>query len=223
MKAKPVVPRVLADRDVDEAIAFYLDEATESVALRFTEALEWAYAHIGRRPASGSPRYASELDIPGLRCWPVSRFPNLVFYLEREDHADVWRVLHGRRDIPAWMREPEGAIAGEDRIRSGGPTMDTRPSSSVNEIIFLVEEAAEGGYLAHALGHSIFTEADDLPGLHESVRDAVRCHFEEGQAPQMVRLHFVRSAGGLKLPRDLSGDDLVRSLGDCLVPKPTSG
>ncbi len=62
----------------------------------------------------------------------------------------------------------------------------------MNEIIFVVEEAAEGGYTARALGASIFTEADTLPALHEEIRDAVRCHFEEGQAPKMVRLHFVR-------------------------------
>ncbi|MDE2388264.1 MAG: 2-oxoisovalerate dehydrogenase [Betaproteobacteria bacterium] len=61
-----------------------------------------------------------------------------------------------------------------------------------NEIIFLVEEAPEGGYIARALGESIFTEADDLTGLHQQVRDAVHCHFDEGKAPEMIRLHFVR-------------------------------
>ncbi len=62
----------------------------------------------------------------------------------------------------------------------------------MKEIIFLVEEAPEGGYIARALGESIFTEADTLEDLHEHVRDAVRCHFEEGEAPRVVRLHFVR-------------------------------
>ena len=62
----------------------------------------------------------------------------------------------------------------------------------MNELIFLVEEAPEGGYTARALGAPIFTEADDLPSLHQKVRDAVRCHYEEGLAPQVVRLHFVR-------------------------------
>lgn len=61
----------------------------------------------------------------------------------------------------------------------------------MNELIFLVEEAPEGGYTARALGAAIFTEADDLPSLHREVRDAVRCHYEEGLAPQVVRLHFV--------------------------------
>jgi hypothetical protein len=60
------------------------------------------------------------------------------------------------------------------------------------ELIFLVEEAPEGGYTARALGQSIFTEADTLDELHDMVRDAVRCHFDEGQAPRVVRLHFTR-------------------------------
>jgi len=62
----------------------------------------------------------------------------------------------------------------------------------VNELIFLVEESPEGGYTARALGESIFTEADDLQGLHEQIRDAVRCHFEEEERPKVIRLHFVR-------------------------------
>jgi hypothetical protein len=64
--------------------------------------------------------------------------------------------------------------------------------NAMNELIFLVEEAPEGGWTARALGYSIFTEADDLPSLHENVRDAVRCHFEKGQEPRIIRLHFVR-------------------------------
>ena len=62
----------------------------------------------------------------------------------------------------------------------------------MKELIFVVEEAPEGGYTAQALGESIFTEGDDLKTLQANVRDAVKCHFEDGQAPAMVRLHFVR-------------------------------
>ena len=61
----------------------------------------------------------------------------------------------------------------------------------MNEIFFLVEEDPEGGFAAKALGESIFTGADSLEDLHINVRDAVRCHFEEGKAPKMIRLHFV--------------------------------
>ena len=60
----------------------------------------------------------------------------------------------------------------------------------MNEVFFLVEEAPEGGYSAKALGESIFTEAETLEELHANVRDAVQCHFEEGKAPKVVRLHF---------------------------------
>lgn len=62
----------------------------------------------------------------------------------------------------------------------------------MTELIFVVEEAPEGGFIARALGPSIFTEADTLSELPEKVRDAVRCHFEEGKAPKVVRLHHVR-------------------------------
>lgn len=62
----------------------------------------------------------------------------------------------------------------------------------MSELIFLVEEAPEGGFIARALGLSIFTEADTLAELHSKVRDAVRCHFDEGKSPKVVRLHHVR-------------------------------
>jgi hypothetical protein len=62
----------------------------------------------------------------------------------------------------------------------------------MNEIIFLVEEASEGGLTARALGESIFTEADTMEDLRQQVRDAVRCHFDEGKSPKLIRLHFVR-------------------------------
>jgi hypothetical protein len=62
----------------------------------------------------------------------------------------------------------------------------------MNEVIFLVEEADEGGYIARALGASIFTQADTLPELRAAVREAVQCHFDEGEAPKIIRLHFTR-------------------------------
>jgi len=103
LKTKPVVPRERANRDVDAAIEYYLSENAVQAALGFIESLEQAYTHIGSNPATGSPRYAHELNLPGLRCWPLARYPHLVFYIERNDHIDVWRVLHGQLDIPAWL------------------------------------------------------------------------------------------------------------------------
>ena len=61
-----------------------------------------------------------------------------------------------------------------------------------SEVIFLVEESAEGGYEAKALGESIFTEADDLQTLKLNVKEAVLTHFDEGKAPVIIRLHYVK-------------------------------
>lgn len=105
MIGKPVVPRERAILDVQEAVDHYLTTAGVTTALGLIAALHSAYGHIARHPASGSPRYAHELGLPGLRSRALRRYPYLVFYVEREGMIDVWRVLHTARDIPAWMSQ----------------------------------------------------------------------------------------------------------------------
>ena len=61
----------------------------------------------------------------------------------------------------------------------------------MNEIIFLIEDAVEGGFTARALGESIFTEADDVEALKANIREAVDCHFDAGEKPDLIKLHFV--------------------------------
>ncbi|HQU17052.1 MAG TPA: type II toxin-antitoxin system RelE/ParE family toxin [Gammaproteobacteria bacterium] len=107
MTARPVVPREQALRDIDEALAYYLTEGTPQAALGFIDDLERAYAHIGRHPDTGSSRVAHELNLLGLRFRPLKRYPYLLFYVESTDHIDLWRVLHGKQDIPAWMQDPD--------------------------------------------------------------------------------------------------------------------
>jgi len=63
---------------------------------------------------------------------------------------------------------------------------------SASELVFIVEEAPEGGYVARALGETILTEADTFDDLRTMVRDAVMCHFDESDRPRVVRLHLVR-------------------------------
>jgi hypothetical protein len=72
----------------------------------------------------------------------------------------------------------------------------------MNELIFIVEDAPEGGLTARALGASIFTEADNWEELPSQVRDAVRCHFDEGHGPRVVRLHHVRAEVHARSHRD---------------------
>jgi hypothetical protein len=62
----------------------------------------------------------------------------------------------------------------------------------MSEIIFVVDQAAEGGFTARALGEAIVTQAETVEELYASVRDAVRCHFDDGAAPKLIRLHYVR-------------------------------
>lgn len=70
--------------------------------------------------------------------------------------------------------------------------MQTGTAVMTTEIVFVVEEAPEGGYLARSVEHAIFTEADSMDELRDQVRDAVRCHFDAGDVPRLIRLHYVR-------------------------------
>jgi toxin ParE1/3/4 len=35
----------------------------------------------------------------------LQRYPYLIFFVELPNHIDIWRVLHGQRDIPAWLHD----------------------------------------------------------------------------------------------------------------------
>lgn len=65
--------------------------------------------------------------------------------------------------------------------------------SKLKELIFVIEDDPEGGYIAHSLGEDIFTQADDLETLKTMIRDAIDCHFlNPSDRPQIIRLHIVR-------------------------------
>lgn len=113
MRVKPAIPREQANGDVDEAVAYYLNEASEAVALGFIDALEKAYRHLGRQPATGSPRYAHELNLPGLRAWSLTRYPYLVFYVERPVAGSL---------IP----HKSGVVKRRRRVGAGGAVNGTR-------------------------------------------------------------------------------------------------
>ena len=103
--ARRVVPRHVAEQDIEEAVDHYFGEGGAALALQFIDSLEAALDHLAAHAESGSPRYATELDLSGLCHWPVAKFPYLIFYVIDGDVVDVWRVLHGKRDIPQFMQE----------------------------------------------------------------------------------------------------------------------
>ena len=77
---------------------------------------------------------------------------------------------------PSRPQGPNACYVGDAMKASG-------EGDRVLELVFLVEEAPEGGFTARALGESIFTEADGVADLYDKVLYAVRCHFDEGQSP----------------------------------------
>jgi toxin ParE1/3/4 len=103
--AKPLVLRARARLDVAQAVEHYQAEQAFTAARGLIAELQRAARQISRYAATGSTRHAHELDLPGLRSWRLKRFPYIVFYVERTDHIDVWRVLHERRDLAARLGE----------------------------------------------------------------------------------------------------------------------
>ncbi len=75
------------------------------------------------------------------------------------------------------------------------------PETPSEELLFIVEPAEEGGYTARAVGVSIFTKADTEEELRERVRDAVRCHFDDGEGPRAIRLPTTRHCGSARCRR----------------------
>ena len=61
-----------------------------------------------------------------------------------------------------------------------------------NEVIFTVTESLDGGYEAEAVGYSIYTQCDEYSELRETLRDAVKCHFDEDKMPLLIRIHWVK-------------------------------
>jgi toxin ParE1/3/4 len=105
--SKPVVPRVMAEDDLDRAIDHYLITAGTDVVIDFLHDIDNAVAHISRFPGSGSPKYGYEPSLAGIRFWPLKKFPFLIFYIESEHQIDVWRVIHGNMDITAQLDDPD--------------------------------------------------------------------------------------------------------------------
>ncbi len=96
---------LLALTDVDAILNHYLIEAGVEIAGQFLDGLELSLHQIRHEPGIGSPRLAVSLKEPALRVWPIRGFPYLIFYLNRQDAVEIWRILHTSRDIPSQLRE----------------------------------------------------------------------------------------------------------------------
>ncbi|MDR1189808.1 MAG: type II toxin-antitoxin system RelE/ParE family toxin [Bifidobacteriaceae bacterium] len=103
MSGKEVRTLSSADRDIAGAINYLIAEDEVSAATSLVRELDAVTRLIAAQPAAGSPRHGESLGIEGLRSRSLRHHPYLVFYIERADRIDIWRVLHSRRDIPALL------------------------------------------------------------------------------------------------------------------------
>nr|WP_245232461.1 type II toxin-antitoxin system RelE/ParE family toxin [Thiorhodococcus minor] len=95
--------RPLAQADIDDILAYCRAEGGPSLATAFAKQLEAALHTLATHAAIGSRRYADLLGIPGLRSWPIKRSAYLIFYVDEKEKIDIWRILHGRRDLAALL------------------------------------------------------------------------------------------------------------------------
>jgi toxin ParE1/3/4 len=110
--------RPLAEADIDAILAYCRAEGGPMLSRQFAAQLEAALRRLETHPAIGSRRYADLLGIPGLRSWPIKRPADLIFYADDAGQIDIWRVLHGRRDLSKLLGDDD-PDAGEHAEPSG--------------------------------------------------------------------------------------------------------
>ena len=93
------VPHRFAVQDEEEIVRYYEQTSSEQIALSFINALDQAFSQLSRYPQMGSARPEYDLDLEGIRSWPLKRFPHLIYYEIQNDHIELWRILHPKRDI----------------------------------------------------------------------------------------------------------------------------
>jgi toxin ParE1/3/4 len=96
MKALNIQRRAM--RDIEDARDFYRIGAPH-VVLEFASEVDAALLTLQRQPKVGSPRWGLAMNMAGLRTWPLSQFPYMIFYFERNKQLDIVRVLHQSSDI----------------------------------------------------------------------------------------------------------------------------
>lgn len=96
---KRAVLRPLAEQDLLDAAAWYIEQGGLALGGRAFDAARDALEPLMRMPGLGAPVSPERGGVPGLRHWGVSGFPLQWFYFERDDTLDVVRLLGERRDI----------------------------------------------------------------------------------------------------------------------------
>ena len=109
----------------------------------------------------------------------------IIDSVDDEKATAIYKIFSAEIDIDLDRRN----LVMEERERY--LSVKGKPDNVPGEVIFLVEESAEGGFTARALGVSIHTEADSMDELRIAVKDAVHCHFDDDYK-RIIRLHIVK-------------------------------
>ena len=99
MTMKRVIPRLVAQSDLEQAFKYYLDAADANVAEDFANDFAQTTRLISEFPELGSPKYSFETGLDEMKFCSMKKFPYLIFYTEAEHYIDVWRVLHSHMNI----------------------------------------------------------------------------------------------------------------------------
>jgi toxin ParE1/3/4 len=93
--------RPAAESDLADRIRWYRHQGGDELAERFFRAAGEALRTIQVLPGAGSPRFGDLCNLPGLRTWKIDMFPCGWFYVFRDAHLDVIRLLSYAQDVPA--------------------------------------------------------------------------------------------------------------------------
>jgi toxin ParE1/3/4 len=96
---KPAALRPLAGEDLVERARYYEGSGGRELARRFFAASTDALRSVESTPGIGSPVIGELIEVPGLRRVGIAGSRCGWFYLEREDHLDVVRLLADRQDL----------------------------------------------------------------------------------------------------------------------------
>jgi len=78
--------------------AQFIHQGNPTAAYSFLEAAYDTFEFLARNPGAGRQR--PDLNFPEIRSWRVMGFRRyLIFYRVLPDRIQIWRVLHGARDL----------------------------------------------------------------------------------------------------------------------------
>ena len=82
-----------------QTVAQFIHHDNPFAARLFLEAAYDTFEFLAGNPGVGRQR--ADLGFPEIRSWRVEGFGRyLIFYRELPDRIQIWRVLHGARDLP---------------------------------------------------------------------------------------------------------------------------